>query len=647
MSSSESPDPDRCDGESSNSGIFQGDTGQENEQWLFSTDSVASEEESDSGSWLFDTLAGPWTFVSLTPLTAQVALDAVRYQRNYARSVSTRLCLHYVNNIRTRVISGVQSYLFSVDGCELSQVEPTGRCDIYYCRPYTYELQLTQKTGSTVFAVQSIYKTVNQKSLIDLRGESNLDFVTAETGLDAVIKQADTIQQNVEPALGREELESGREELEPGLGFIDDEQPIAWTNGVNSFLKTEKVAAQSLSLRAEPRAVDTPEPEIAATVGSGSPGTAAVAVVGIIAVAVSIIAFVVAFIVVRWRARRKETTASCAVGQEYSPLRSTLNTTENLSVVSRDSGAADPQADIEKVEFFGLSNDTAPVPLVVDDMELEGDATGTWTFMPLTLDTAQVALDAVRYQSNYARTVTLRLCLHYINIIRKRVSNSIISYLFSVDGCELSEVEATGRCDIYYCRPYTYEVQLVQKAVGSDVFMVQSIYKTVDQKTLDEYRAETSNLDFITSIEPAFHPSGASIQTMLRQADEELLDTSDLDKLWEPEPIPTQKGLSLHGTLKPLSLAASQTQTESIGSAPVIAIVGIATVAVSAVAFVVAFALVRWRARANTENFVLSNECSPLSCIPKPTENTLSISSRESIASDVDPDVEQLTGFFI
>ncbi|KAL3672332.1 hypothetical protein V7S43_003021 [Phytophthora oleae] len=300
-----------------------------------------------------------------------------------------------------------------------------------------------------------------------------------------------------------------------------------------------------------------------------------------------------------------------------------------------------------------LSNDTAPAPLVVDDMELEGDSTGLWTLAPLTLDTAQVALDAVRYQSNYARTVTLRLCLHYINIIRKRVSNSITSYLFSVDGCELSQVEATGRCDIYYCRPYTYELQLVQKALGSDVYMVQSIYKTVDQKMLDEFRAEISNLDFITApeagVESLFYPSDISIQTATWQAhDEEPLNTSDLDKFWEPEPIPTQKGtrpLSIRIGSESLSLAASQ--TESTGSASLIAIVGIATVSVSMVAFVVALALVRWRARANTAKFVLSNECSPLSCTPKPTENTISISSRESVSSDIDPDVEQLTGFFI
>ncbi|KAG1705130.1 hypothetical protein DVH05_004066 [Phytophthora capsici] len=288
-----------------------------------------------------------------------------------------------------------------------------------------------------------------------------------------------------------------------------------------------------------------------------------------------------------------------------------------------------------------LSNDTVLVPLVVGDMELEGDSTGPWTSVPLTLDTAQVALDAVRYQSNYARTVTLRLCLHYINMIRKRVSNSITSYLFSVDGCQLSEVEATGRCDIYYCRPYTYEIQLAQKAVGSDIFMVQSIYKTVNQKSLDEFRAETSNLDFTASIKSAINPSGTSIQTATWQADDKKpLDMSDL------KPIPMQKStLPTHGTLKPLSLAASG--KESIESAPVIAIVGIAAVAVSAIAFVVAFTLVRWRARTNTVNYVLRNECSPLSCAPKPTENTLSISSRESIASDVDPDVEQLTGFFI
>ncbi|KAF4320586.1 hypothetical protein BBO99_00003737 [Phytophthora kernoviae] len=132
------------------------------------------------------------------------------------------------------------------------------------------------------------------------------------------------------------------------------------------------------------------------------------------------------------------------------------------------------------------------------DLNTEAVATG-WMYVPLSQETAQMALDAVRYRRNYVRGVTSRLCLHYINSIRKRIgTDSIVSYLYSVDGCVSSEIVASGRCDIYSCRPYTYEVQLAQKVVKSDVFIVQSIYKTFTQKTLIELQ-EDSNLDFSTA----------------------------------------------------------------------------------------------------------------------------------------------------
>ncbi|KAL4109682.1 hypothetical protein PRIC1_001378 [Phytophthora ramorum] len=251
-------DHDRCDGESSSSDdVFYADTVQPNTgQWHVvdgSTGTEGSDSDSESESWMFDTMAGGWTFVSLTQDVAQIALDAVRYQRNYARTVTSRLCLHYINTIRKRVSSGLTNYLFNVDGCASSLLEATGRCDIYYCRPYTYELQLTQKfVGGDVFIVQSIYKTVDQKTLDGFRAEeSNLDWSTAGT------------------------------------------------------------------------------------------------------VAVSTIAFVLALVVVRWRAQAKSKQRAMIL--EYSPSRGTLNTAENtISMISRDSiGTDTKQPDFEKVEFFG------------------------------------------------------------------------------------------------------------------------------------------------------------------------------------------------------------------------------------------------------------------------------------------------------
>ncbi|ETK71230.1 hypothetical protein L915_21484 [Phytophthora nicotianae] len=354
IDSSALKDHDRCDGTSSSSDdVFLDDTVQQNApEWPSIDDSVASKTESDSGSWIFDTMSGAWTTVPLTPQTAQVALDAVRYQKNYAQPVTTRLCLHYINSIRMRMSGGLASYLFSADGCQLSQVESTGRCDIYNCRPYTYEVQLTQKgIGSTMFNVQSIYQTVDQKSITELRGDSNLDFSTVSerdtgTRVDSVIKQADTPPQSQQPVAWQDKDGS----LKQGSNLFDDDELIAWTNGANNVLDSQSATAEPLSLRAEPVFM---EMQKALAVGTESEEASIIAIVGIVAVAVAAVAFVIAIIVVRWHAQSN--TNQDETNREYSPLRSTLITTENtLSVTSRDSiPGADTKPDLNKVEFFG------------------------------------------------------------------------------------------------------------------------------------------------------------------------------------------------------------------------------------------------------------------------------------------------------
>ncbi|EEY57507.1 uncharacterized protein PITG_00059 [Phytophthora infestans T30-4] len=311
-----------------------------------------------------------------------------------------------------------------------------------------------------------------------------------------------------------------------------------------------------------------------------------------------------------------------------------------------------------------MVSESVDLPLVIDDMQLEADAMA-WEFVPLTQAAAQVALDAVRYQSNYLRTVTTRLCLHSISTIRKRVSSSITSYLFSVDGCELSLVNPTGRCDIYFCRPYTYELQLVQKAIESDIFVVQSIYKTLDQKSLEELRLEASNLDFSTMVESIFYPYEIPLHTeqpIVRQAvanaepespilnEDPVNSFSHLKKLWKSQPIPTQEDtispLSLR--VEPASIVAAHTENiEASRTATVIAIIGIATVAISTIAFVVALLVVRWRGRVNATELALSEEYPPLSGVPKSTEGTVSTSSTQSVASDTKPEIERITGFLI
>lgn len=123
-------------------------------------------------------------------------------------------------------------------------------------------------------------------------------------------------------------------------------------------------------------------------------------------------------------------------------------------------------------------------------------SSASWSRILFSANVAEVALDAVRYKKNYDRGVSSRLCLHYVNTVRTRVVSDITYYLLSVDGCESSDVTPSGRCDIYYCTPYTYELKLRQKAVDSSLFMVESIYKELSQKAQSEIAAETSNLDF-------------------------------------------------------------------------------------------------------------------------------------------------------
>lgn len=120
---------------------------------------------------------------------------------------------------------------------------------------------------------------------------------------------------------------------------------------------------------------------------------------------------------------------------------------------------------------------------------------GAWTPVTLSEDTARVALDAVRYRNNYASGVTTRLCLHRINLIRNRLVDDLASYLFSVDGCESTKITPTGRCDIYYCKLATYELKVTQKTANKDIYIVQSIFKTLTQKAISELMAP-SNLDF-------------------------------------------------------------------------------------------------------------------------------------------------------
>ncbi|RLN88128.1 hypothetical protein BBJ28_00008095 [Nothophytophthora sp. Chile5] len=292
--------------------------------WPPFDDDSDSQLDRSSGSWYFDVagVLGAWNSVPLTPQTAQLALDAVRYQRNYARSVTSRLCLHYVNGIRERVASnGLLTFLFSVDGCQSSQAEPSGRCDVYYCRPYTFELQLAQKTlGSDVFVVQSVFKTLAQKPLVELRQPSNLDWST-------VPDQIENPLQGEEPVAWQDSVDSfevpdSTTQQEPPS---NDEVAMAWTDDValSEPITTQQVIAQPLSLRLEPPT--SPPERLTETAESKF-----VAVVGICAVAVGALGFVVAVLLARRRSR-----ATAAKSQQYPPLRSTVITSDSPLPSSR------------------------------------------------------------------------------------------------------------------------------------------------------------------------------------------------------------------------------------------------------------------------------------------------------------------------
>lgn len=119
-----------------------------------------------------------WTPVALDANIVQIALDAVSYRANYDRSVATRLCLYRITSVKTRVASSITSYLLSVDGCVTLDVVSTGICDIYFCRLYSFELRLAQKSANNgVYIVQSVTKLLTQKSLSDLMLPGNLDIV--------------------------------------------------------------------------------------------------------------------------------------------------------------------------------------------------------------------------------------------------------------------------------------------------------------------------------------------------------------------------------------------------------------------------------------------------------------------------------------
>ncbi|RLN37292.1 hypothetical protein BBJ28_00025181, partial [Nothophytophthora sp. Chile5] len=62
------------------------------------------------------------------------------------------------------------------------------------CRPYTFELQLAQKAlGSDVFDFQSIFKTLAQKPLVELRQPSNLDWVTVPSQIETPLQGEDPV----------------------------------------------------------------------------------------------------------------------------------------------------------------------------------------------------------------------------------------------------------------------------------------------------------------------------------------------------------------------------------------------------------------------------------------------------------------------
>lgn len=124
------------------------------------------------------TSSAVWAPVALDAGIVQMALDAVSYRANYDRFVTTRVCLYRITSVKKRTANGITSYLLSVDGCLTSDVVTTGICDIYFCRLYSYELWLAQKSANNgLFVVQSVTKQFTQKSLGDLMLPGNLDIV--------------------------------------------------------------------------------------------------------------------------------------------------------------------------------------------------------------------------------------------------------------------------------------------------------------------------------------------------------------------------------------------------------------------------------------------------------------------------------------
>lgn len=130
-----------------------------------------------------------------------------------------------------------------------------------------------------------------------------------------------------------------------------------------------------------------------------------------------------------------------------------------------------------------------------DERAAGGGVVSVWTPVAISQTNVRIALDAVRFRNNYERYITTRLCLHRVNLIRSRVvDDTLASFLFSVDGCESTKIAASGRCDIYYCKLATYELKVTQKTAKKDVYIVQSIFKALTQKTMSELM-QPSNLD--------------------------------------------------------------------------------------------------------------------------------------------------------
>jgi hypothetical protein len=300
--------------------------------------------------------------------------------------------------------------------------------------------------------------------------------------------------------------------------------------------------------------------------------------------------------------------------------------------------------------------DAAPASMAADDTQVELEA---WALVPLTQEATKVALDAVGCEANYARTAPTRLCLHYVNSIHKRSTcTNATSFLYSVDGCESSQIVETGRCGVPCHQPSTYELQLTQIAAGSEIFIVQSIAK-IAGRTLVGGRRDGNNMNLPTVVEGQQTANveshdGAAAESLEQRAasDEnvEILDSNEsqamglssrASNLTEFHSTETQQH-----SMQPLSYQAASSQTEKTESANAIAIVGIATVSVSTIAFVLAFAMVRWRARASTAKGPLSQADSSARATGNSSESSRAPTGTDSVAAVTNLDSE-MTGFFI